>query len=295
MLVWREKIVNIRIGEFIGQFTVLHHDERSMIVAIDQDEVIKRYSTSQIRPFIEQTSMLNNSIVERKIEDRHYKTCKEPDEPVFDGDNEQINVDQQSYGKQSITDDSDNVTKNCDQEITQVREILEQTESMMKEDSNEYDQCKTSPNDISRRVTRQQTQSARRMATRTRSQSQIYMISIAYLNQTSQSLTLFTGSPQCRLTEIIKPSDPRANCTKMIEAKYAEIRDLIKRGTFRAVLRAELSDSANLITSRYVLAIKSEENKEERNKARYVAGGHLGIMKDYLVHAHKLFNVYQCA
>ena len=35
VLVWREKIVNNRIEEFIGPFTVLHPDERCKIVAID--------------------------------------------------------------------------------------------------------------------------------------------------------------------------------------------------------------------------------------------------------------------
>ena len=49
----------------------------------------------------------------------------------------------------------------------------------------------------------------------------------------------------------------------MIEAKYAEIRDLINTGTFRAVLRTELLDSANLTTARHFLAIKSDEDKEE--------------------------------
>ena len=43
--VWCEKIVNGRIGEFIGPFTVLLHDGRSKIVPIDQDGGIKRYST----------------------------------------------------------------------------------------------------------------------------------------------------------------------------------------------------------------------------------------------------------
>ena len=43
-----------------------------------------------------------------------------------------MNVDQKSYGEQSITDDSDNVIKSCDQEITKAREILEQKENMMK-------------------------------------------------------------------------------------------------------------------------------------------------------------------
>ena len=71
---------------------------------------------------------------------------------------------------------------------------------------------------------------------------------------------------------------------KMIEAKYAKIHNLISRGTFRAVLRTELPNGANMITARYVLLIKSNEDKEERYKARYIAGGHLDVMKDYLVH-----------
>ena len=35
VLVWGEKIVNYHIGESIGPFTVLHHDERSNIFGID--------------------------------------------------------------------------------------------------------------------------------------------------------------------------------------------------------------------------------------------------------------------
>ena len=57
----------------------------------------------------------------------------------------------------------------------------------------------------------------------------------------------------------------------MIEVKHAEILNLFYRGTFRVVLRTELPDGANLITTRYVLAIKSDEDKEERYKARHVS------------------------
>ena len=151
MLVWLEKIEGNRIGEFIGPFTVLHHDESSKIVAIYQKGVIKRYSTSQIRLFLEQPSMHGDSIRECKIEDRQEKMNKEPDEPdepEYDGDNVQMNVEQQSYGEQSITDDRDNVNKDCDQEITKAREILEQKDGMMKGSSNEPDQSTTSQNDI---------------------------------------------------------------------------------------------------------------------------------------------------
>ena len=102
----------------------------------------------------------------------------------------------------------------------------------MKEKSNGPDQSKTSQNDIPRRVTRQQTQIARGIAPRTRRQSQTHMISLGYLNDTSQSLTLFAGPSQFHLTEIMKPNDLRVNRPKVIEAKYVEIRDLINRGTY---------------------------------------------------------------
>ena len=55
--------------------------------------------------------MLDDSITERRIEDRNAKSDKDPDEPEFDGENIQLNVDLQSCGEQSITDDIDNVTK----------------------------------------------------------------------------------------------------------------------------------------------------------------------------------------
>ena len=88
--------MNIRIGEFIRPFTVLHRDESSKIVALNEDGVIKRYSTSQIRQFLEQPSMLDDSVAEHRIEDCHEKMNKkpdEPDEPQYDGDNVQMNVD----------------------------------------------------------------------------------------------------------------------------------------------------------------------------------------------------------
>ena len=81
--------------------------------------------------------MLDFFITERKIEDRHVKTGNDPDEPEYDGENVQLNVDQQSYGEQPITDDSDYATKTCDHEIIKARVILVQTGSMMKEISKE--------------------------------------------------------------------------------------------------------------------------------------------------------------
>ena len=43
-----------------------------------------------------------------------------------------------------------------------------------------------------------------------------------------------------------------------------------------------------MITATCVLAVKSDEDKEERYKIRYVAGGHLDVMKDYLFHCARI-------
>ena len=98
---------------------------------------------------------------------------------------------------------------------------------MIKEHSNKPEQRTRSQNAIPRRVTRQQTQSARDMATRTRSQSQMNTISLGYLNDTSQSLVLFARSSQCHLIEITKPSDPKTNCPKKIEENMQIKRDRV--------------------------------------------------------------------
>ena len=104
-------------------------------------------------------------MTKRKIEDCQVKTDNDPDEIEYDGYNVQLNIDQQSYGEQSIPDDSNRVTKNCDQEIKKTQEILEQTDNMMKESSKESDQKSTTiRNNTLRLVTRQQTQSARGMS-----------------------------------------------------------------------------------------------------------------------------------
>ena len=74
----------------------------------------------------------------------------------------------------------------------------------------------------------------------------------------------------------------------MVGAKYAEIRDLVTRSTFRAALRAELPDSTNFMTAGYVLSIKSNEDVEERYEEiyeeKYATVGHFDIMKDCAVH-----------
>ena len=91
--------MNNRIGEFIEPSTVLHHDKRSKIVAIDQDGVIKRYSTTQVQLFIAQPSVLYDAIAERDIEKRYIELTPKEDEPTHEEKNIQLNVDSQSYGE----------------------------------------------------------------------------------------------------------------------------------------------------------------------------------------------------
>ena len=83
--------------------------------------------------------MVDDSIAGPKIEEWYVRTDNDTNKPELDGDNEQLNVDQQSYGEQLITDGRNNVTKNCDQEITKAREMLENNENVIKKSSKNLD------------------------------------------------------------------------------------------------------------------------------------------------------------
>ena len=88
------------------------------------------------------------------------------------------------------------------------------------------------------------------MDTRTRNQSQTHMISLEYLSNTRNSVTRFAGTSQRQLIQIIKQNGPRPNCPENLDAKYAEIRELVNRGTFRSFFRAELPYDTNLRQAR---------------------------------------------
>ena len=66
------------------------------------------------------------------------------------------------------------------------------------------------------------------------------------------------GSPPIEVlaTVVIQASDPRATDSKMIAAKYSEIRDRIRRGTFKVVMKQEVPEGANVLTARFFLATK---------------------------------------
>ena len=54
----------------------------------------------------------------------------------------------------------------------------------------------------------------------------------------------------------------------MKDAISSEVRDLLKRGTFKVLLGEELPDGANALTACFVLAIKSNSDGKIKHKAR---------------------------
>ena len=84
------------------------------------------------------------------------------------------------------------------------------------------------------------------------------------------------------MTEVIHPSDPRAE--KLKEAKKKEIQGLIDRRTWKIVLKDEVPADANVLGGRFVLAIKDEGTRNEVWKARFVVQGYRDKLKTSLVH-----------
>ena len=55
------------------------------------------------------------------------------------------------------------------------------------------------------------------------------------------------------LTEIIHKEDKRANSKEMTIAKRQEIKNLLKRGTFKFILSEKVPKDANVFSGRFVL------------------------------------------
>ena len=86
------------------------------------------------------------------------------------------------------------------------------------------------------------------------------------------------------MIEVIQQNYPRTKDPRIIAAKYAEIQNLVKCERLCIVMHHGLLDGAYALTARVFLEIKSNEDKIERFKARYVPGGHLDVLKDFLFH-----------
>ena len=96
-----------------------------------------------------------------------------------------------------------------------------------------------------------------------------------FLNSIHHAISEFTNERRyidSFMTEVIKDNEPQAKSPEMIRIISSEVRDLLKRGTFKVLLQEELPDGANVLTARFVLAIKSNADNKVKYKARYGVG-----------------------
>lgn len=77
-------------------------------------------------------------------------------------------------------------------------------------------------------------------------------------------------------------NDPRA--WKFNEAIIKELEELVTSETWKTVCREEVSPYANILNSRFALAVKDEGTKTEIWKARLVVQGHRDSVKQSILH-----------
>ncbi len=66
---------------------------------------------------------------------------------------------------------------------------------------------------------------------------------------------------------------------------------MLQRRKFKVVIREELSDGANALTARFVLAKKSYSDGKIEYKARYVVGSYRDMLKHSIVHGAQRLHV----
>ena len=71
------------------------------------------------------------------------------------------------------------------------------------------------------------------------------------------------------------------------------IRDLIRRGNFKVILKHEVPERINVLIGRFTLAIKSAVDRETKFRPRHVAGGYHGVLKDYLLYGAKYYKLHR--
>ena len=78
--------------------------------------------------------------------------------------------------------------------------------------------------------------------------------------------------------------DPRERSLEMKQVIAREVKGLVDAGTFQIILREDIHADANMLSGRFVLAIKSTKDGEVKYKVRFVIGGHRDKLKHVMVH-----------
>ena len=86
------------------------------------------------------------------------------------------------------------------------------------------------------------------------------------------------------MTQIIEPSDPRANSEVFTTAKKREVEGLERRGVWKKVFKNSLPPRPNMLGGRVVLTLKKAGTSSETPKARFVAQGFSDRNKDFIIH-----------
>lgn len=86
-------------------------------------------------------------------------------------------------------------------------------------------------------------------------------------------------------TEIISNNEARSPPQVMNEAKRKEVRCLLKRRTFKTVLKEDFSADGNGIPGHFVLTIKPNLAGKIKHKASFYVGVHQDKLKDLMVYS----------
>lgn len=86
------------------------------------------------------------------------------------------------------------------------------------------------------------------------------------------------------VTEVLKPGDVRISSQIIQGARQAEAEGLLKRKVWVAVKRNDLPREANILSGRFVHALKHVGTPKEKGKSRYVVQGHRDKAKSFVVH-----------
>ena len=78
------------------------------------------------------------------------------------------------------------------------------------------------------------------------------------MDDVRRAFSVFTSKDPAfdtQLTDVVEKDEPRSNSPEMQSAFSIEVRDLLRQGAIKVILKEELPDGANELTARFILVI----------------------------------------